>query len=60
MKERVTVKIPNGFFEGNCSDCLYANHYDKDRYGRVKCNGRYGGYNKPEDRNGCNHYKRDR
>lgn len=27
-------------------------------YGRIKCEGNYGGYNKPEGRNGCYHYKR--
>lgn len=58
MKENQEIIIPKGCFEGNCSDCLYANHYDRDSYGRIKCDGKYGGYNKPEDRNGCFHYKR--
>lgn len=52
------ITIPKGCFEGNCTDCLYANFFDRDNYGRIKCDGRYGGYNKPEDRNGCFHYKR--
>ncbi len=59
-KEFQEIILPVGCFEGNCSDCLYANFYDTDNYGRVKCNGSYGGYNKPEDRNGCIHYKNKR
>ena len=40
------IKITNGAFcSGNCSDCLYANFRDTDSYGRVRCNGGYGGYN---------------
>ena len=50
------IKITNGAFcSGNCSDCLYANFRDTDSYGRVRCNG---GYNKPQDRNGCFHWAR--
>lgn len=56
--EKITIRIPEGCFEGNCSDCIYADWYDKDSYGRVRCNGPYGGYNKPSDRNGCFHYKK--
>ena len=52
------IKLPAGCFENNCSDCLFANFYDRDSYGRVKCDGGYGGYNKPEDRNGCFHWER--
>lgn len=59
MNKTIEIKLPVGCFEGNCSDCVYANHYDKDNHGRVKCNGRYGGYNNPEDRNGCFYYERD-
>lgn len=51
------IELPLGCFEGNCSDCVYANWYDKDSYGRVHCDGPYGGYNKPGDRNGCFYYK---
>lgn len=51
------IQIPEGTFEGNCRDCVYAGWNDTDRYGRVYCRGSYGGYNKPEDRNGCFHYK---
>ena len=43
--------------EGNCSDCVYADWNDTDRYGRVYCRGSYGGYNNPSDRNGCFYYK---
>lgn len=50
-KEKII--IPQGYFEGNCSDCIYANFRDRDDYGRVKCEGGYGGYNDPDDRNGC-------
>lgn len=58
MKKQ-TVKIPQGrFCGGNCSDCIYANWYDKDDRGRVKCNGGYGGYNFSDDRNGCFYYKK--
>ena len=53
------IKITNGAFcSGNCSDCLYANFRDTDSYGRVRCNGGYGGYNIPQDRNGCFHWAR--
>ena len=51
------IKIPEGCFEGNCNDCVYANWRDTDDYGRVYCRGGYGGYNRPEDRNGCLYYK---
>lgn len=59
MKENSkVVRLPEGCFcRGNCSDCIYANFHDRDSYGRVKCEGGYGGYNKPEDRNGCFHWK---
>ncbi|MDO4470810.1 MAG: hypothetical protein Q4C84_13295 [Bacillota bacterium] len=56
IKDRIV--IPAGIFEGNCSDCRYANWYDKDSYGRVHCDGPYGGYNRPSDRNGCFYYKK--
>lgn len=55
---RGVIMIPQGHFEGNCSDCMYANFRDRDDYGRVKCEGGYGGYNRPEDRNGCYHYEK--
>ena len=55
-KKEVEIKIPVGCFEGNCSDCIYANFRDRDEYGRVRCEGGYGGYNKPSDRNGCFHF----
>ena len=61
MKNQVTntpkILIVAGRFEGNCSNCVYANHRDVDVYGRIKCN-YYGTYNKIEDRNGCFHYER--
>ena len=58
MKEMLEIKLPEGCFEGNCSDCVYADLYDRDSYGRVRCNNRnYGGYNRPQDRNGCFYYK---
>lgn len=56
-RNETKIKIPEGCFEGNCSDCIYANFRDRDSYGRVKCEGGYGGYNHPSDRNGCFHYK---
>ncbi|MDO4324733.1 MAG: hypothetical protein Q4E24_01650 [bacterium] len=57
MKEKII--IPQGVFEGNCSDdCIYANFRDRDNQGRVKCEGGYGGYNHPENRNGCFYYER--
>lgn len=55
--QTITIEIPEGTFEGNCSDCVYADWNDTDRYGRVYCRGSYGGYNNPSDRNGCFHYK---
>ena len=57
MKRTQVVEIPEGTFEGNCSDCVYADWNDTDRYGRVYCRGSYGGYNNPSDRNGCFHYR---
>lgn len=42
------IKLPEGCFHGNCSDCVYANWHDKDQYGRVYCQGGYGGYNNPK------------
>lgn len=59
MKRTQVVEIPEGTFEGNCSDCVYADWNDTDRYGRVYCRGSYGGYNNPSDRNGCFYYKRN-
>ncbi len=57
-QEKTTqIRIPNGTFEGNCRDCVYANWHDKDSYGRVYCQGGYGGYNDPDKRNGCFHWK---
>lgn len=51
-----TVCLPKGCFEGNCRDCRYANWNDTRSDGSVYCDGGYGGYNKPENRNGCFHY----
>lgn len=56
--KEIRIVLPEGCFEGNCSDCIYANFRDRDQFGRVKCEGKYGGYNKPEDRNGCFYYER--
>lgn len=56
MKKQ-SIVIPNGCFEGNCSDCVYANWHDKDSNGRIRCEGPYGGYHHPHERNGCIHYK---
>lgn len=58
MKLKTKIRIPEGYFEGNCSDCIYANLRDRDDRGRVYCEGRYGGYNFPRDREGCFHYER--
>ncbi len=57
--DQLVIEIPEGCFEGNCCDCRYADWSDKDSYGRVYCQGPYGGYNKPSDRNGCFHYIKD-
>lgn len=57
MPKKIEIMLPQGFFEGNCSDCLYANFRDRDEQGRVYCEGGYGGYNFPKDRNGCFHYE---
>ena len=56
MKEMLEIRLPEGCFEGNCSNCRYANWNDKDSYGRVRCQGGYGGYNYSDDRNGCFHW----
>ena len=51
------IKLPKGEFKGNCSTCSYAKFRDRDSQGRVRCEGGYGGYNHPENRNGCFHWK---
>ena len=56
--EKVIIEIPEGSFEGNCYDCRYADWNNKDQYGRVHCEGEYGGYNRPTDRNGCFYFKK--
>lgn len=57
--EKRLIELPLGHFEiaKNCSTCAYANWRDKDSYGRVHCDGGYGGYNHPNDRNGCFHWR---
>lgn len=57
--DSIEVKIPEGYFTGNCYDCRYADLRDKDSRGRVRCNGGYGGYNHPNDRNGCFYFKEE-
>lgn len=57
MMQKLEIRLPEGTFFGNCSDCRYANWSDRDSYGRVYCEGRYGGYNYPHDRNGCFWYE---
>lgn len=57
-QKKVQILIPEGCFEGDCSDCIYANFRDRDNRGRVRCEGRYGGYNFPKDRNGCLYHER--
>lgn len=56
QEKELEIRIPEGCFEGNCYDCRYADWNDKDKYGRVYCRGGYGGYNNPNDRNGCFHF----
>jgi len=58
MNKNFKIELPKGCFEGNCVDCVYANWHDKDSYGRVKCQGKYGGYNDPNNRNGCFYYEK--
>ncbi len=41
-KKTFAIEIPEGCFEGNCSDCVHANYRDKDSYGRVYCEAGYG------------------
>ena len=55
VKIPASIKLPAGKFEidKNCSTCIHANKYDRDDYGRIRCEGGYGGYNRPDDRNGC-------
>lgn len=59
MDEKKRIALPCGHFEvtKNCSTCIFANFRDRDSYGRVRCEGGYGGYNRPDDRNGCFHWK---
>ena len=56
--EKKVVKLPKGHFEidHNCSTCFYANWNDK-KDGKPHCDGVYGGYNRPSDRNGCFHWR---
>lgn len=59
-KKKVSVVcLPCGHFEitKNCNTCRYANWRDTKSDGRVHCDGPYGGYNFPENRNGCFHWK---
>ena len=56
MNKKIVIKIPEGYFRGNCVDCRGANWSDTRSDGSVYCVGGYGGYNKPSDRNGCFHY----
>ncbi len=56
-KKIKAVCIPKGYFHGNCCDCRYADWSDVRDDGSVYCRGPYGGYNKPENRNGCFHHK---
>ena len=53
MEKKVEIRLPEGVFCGNCRDCRYADY----SYGRVYCDGGYGGYNRPGDRNGCNYWR---
>lgn len=57
--QTIEIVIPEGCFDGNCYDCRYADFSDKDKYDRVSCCGGYGGYNHPQDRNGCFYFKED-
>lgn len=57
MEAKFEIKLPEGTFCGNCRDCRYANWNDTDSSGRVYCDGGYGGYNNPSDRNGCNYWR---
>lgn len=64
MKEKNTsvvpvVCLPKGCFEGNCRDCIYRDWSKGVEDGYVYCDGGYGGWNRPENRNGCNYYKQD-
>lgn len=63
MKEKtaaVKIKLPKGVFcGGNCADCNYWNPSDnRGNQGMGYCNGGYGGYQYPSDRNGCIHHSR--
>ncbi len=62
INECPMVCLPCGHFEmtKNCTTCRYANWHDRKDDGRVHCDGDYGGYNYPENRNGCFHWKEER
>ncbi|MBR2528058.1 MAG: hypothetical protein IKE58_06295 [Blautia sp.] len=55
-EQKMTILIPEGCFMGNCTDCRYANWNDTNSQGYPHCDGNYGGYNNPRNRNGCFHY----
>ncbi len=57
MEKKIEIRLPEGTFCGNCRDCRYADWSNTDSYGRVYCDGGYGGYNRPGDRNGCNYWR---
>ena len=52
------VTIPHGCFHsgnGNCSDCVYWERYNRDSNDRGYCN-HYGSYFHPSERQGCGWY----
>ena len=60
-KKAPVVCLPCGHFEitKNCNTCRYANRRDRKDDGRIHCDGKYGGYNFPENRNGCFYWEED-
>lgn len=56
-QKMVQITIPEGCFEGDCSDCIYANLRDRDDRGRIYCENGLG-YVFVKDRSGCFRYEK--
>lgn len=55
-RKDMRIIIPEGYFEGCCDGCFFAQKKNKDAEGRIFCKGKPGGYNFPYDKIGCGHY----
>lgn len=61
MKKNVNemkIRIPQGFFGGNCSDCTHWEPYNRASDGRAYCD-HYDNWYYPSERRGCFAYERN-